>query len=127
MRACGAVMAVDKVDNFIQGTWRTAASSDWFESRNPANPDDVIGLFPQSITEDIDAAVLGATRSFSAWRGLGLVKRAEYLLRVAQLMEEDREPLARLVAREAGKQINEARADVVEAIHTAQYAFAYGH
>ncbi len=32
-----------------------------------------------------------------------------------------------MVAREAGKQVNEARADVIEAIHTAQYAFSYGH
>jgi aldehyde dehydrogenase (NAD+) len=120
-------MTVSKIDNFIQGTWRSAASSDWFESRNPANPNDVLGLFPQSITEDIDAAVLAATRAFADWRGIGMVKRAEYLLRVAQLMEEDREALAHTVAREAGKQINEARADVVEAIHTAQYAFAYGH
>src|SRR5207249_2150560 len=41
--------------------------------------------------------------------------------------EEDTEPLAQIIAREAGKQVNEARADVVEAIHTAQYAFAFGH
>lgn len=120
-------MTVSKTDNFIEGMWRSAASSDWFESRNPANPDDVIGLFPESPTEDIEAAVLAATRAFADWRGVGLVKRGEYLLRVAQLMEEDREALAHTVAREAGKQINEARADVVEAIHTAQYAFAYGH
>src|SRR5690349_8456192 len=120
-------MTVAKVDNFIEGAWRTATASDWFESRNPANPEDVVGLFPQSTTEDIAAAVLAASQAFSGWRAFGLVKRAEYLLRVAQLMEEDREPLARLVAREAGKQINEARADVVEAIHTAQYAFSYGH
>ena len=120
-------MAVQKLDNFIQGAWRTAPSSEWFESRNPAHPDEVIGLFPQSGAEDIEAAVHAATQAFPAWRALGLVKRAEYLLRVAQLMEEDREALAQIVAREAGKQINEARADVVEAIHTAQYAFAYGH
>ena len=116
-------MAVQKLDNFIQGAWRTAPSSEWFESRNPAHPDEVIGLFPQSGAEDIEAAVHAATQAFPAWRALGLVKRAEYLLRVAQLMEEDREALAQIVAREAGKQINEARADVVEAIHTAQYAF----
>ena len=120
-------MAVQKLDNFIQGVWRTAPSSEWFESRNPAHPDEVIGLFPQSGAEDIEAAVHAATQAFPAWRALGLVKRAEYLLRVAQLIEEDREALAQIVAREAGKQINEARADVVEAIHTAQYAFAYGH
>ena len=36
-------MAVQKLDNFIQGAWRTAPSSEWFESRNPAHPDEVIG------------------------------------------------------------------------------------
>ena len=28
---------------------------------------------------------------------------------------------------DSGKQINEATADVVEALHMLQYAFAYGH
>jgi aldehyde dehydrogenase (NAD+) len=113
--------------NFIDGRWRAAEKGDWFESRNPANPGDVIGLFPQSGPPDTEEAVRAANRAWKDWRALGLVKRAEYLLRVARLMEDDWENLARMVAREAGKQINEARADVVEAIHTAQYAFAFGH
>ncbi|MGH7165790.1 MAG: aldehyde dehydrogenase family protein, partial [Nitrospiraceae bacterium] len=91
------------------------------------HPAEVIGTFPQSGPEDIEEAVSSANRAYEGWRAMGLVKRAEYLGRVARLMEEDTEALARIVAREAGKQINEARADVVEAIHTAQYAFAFGH
>ena len=116
-----------KVPNFIDGRWATSGSDEWFESRNPASPDDVVGLFPQSKLPDIQEAVAAANRAFQGWRALGMVKRAEYLLRVARLMHEDQENLARTVTREAGKQINEARADVVEAIHTAEYAFAYGH
>jgi aldehyde dehydrogenase (NAD+) len=113
--------------NFMNGLWRPAQAGDWFESRDPAHPGEVIGLFPQSGTADIEEAVSAADRAQGSWRSLGLVKRAEYLLRVACLMEADLEPLARIIAQEAGKQINEARADVVEAIHTAQYAFAFGH
>jgi aldehyde dehydrogenase (NAD+) len=121
------MMALSQVHNFINGAWRTAAGTEWFETRNPANPSDVIGTFPQSAPADIEEAVSSANRAQSGWRELGMIKRAEYLLRVARLMEEDQEPLARMVAREAGKQVNEARADVIEAIHTAQYAFSYGH
>jgi aldehyde dehydrogenase (NAD+) len=113
--------------NFLNGVWTPPRSGRWFESRNPAHPSEVLGAFPESDAADIDEAVQAANHAFEDWRAAGLVKRAEYLLRVARLMEEDREQLARMVAREAGKQINEARADVVEAIHTAQYAFAFGH
>src|SRR5574341_448718 len=120
-------MTEARVHNFIDGRWRPPEHGHWFESRNPAHPGDVIGVFPQSGPADVEEAVRAATRAFEGWRSLGLVKRAEYLLRVSRLMEEDSENLARMVAREAGKQINEARADVVEAIHTAQYAFAFGH
>lgn len=120
-------MTEARVHNFIDGRWRPPEHGDWFESRNPAHPGDVIGVFPQSGPADVEEAVRAATRAFEGWRSLGLVKRAEYLLRVSRLMEEDSENLARMVAREAGKQINESRADVVEAIHTAQYAFAFGH
>lgn len=119
--------AAPEILNFINGTWRQPQSRDWFESRNPAYPGEVIGLFPQSGKDDVAEAVLAANRAHEGWRDLGLVKRAEYLLRVAHLMEEDKEALARIIAREAGKQLNEARADVVEAIHTAQYAFSVGH
>jgi len=120
-------MATRQMQNFINGTWKTAQSGDRFESRNPAHPAELIGVFPQSGTAEIEEAVHSANRAQESWRALGLVKRAEYLLRVARLMEEDTEPLAQIIAREAGKQVNEARADVVEAIHTAQYAFAFGH
>jgi aldehyde dehydrogenase (NAD+) len=120
-------MTATKVTNFINGAWNPPHTTNWFESRNPAHPGQVIGLFPESGPTDIDEAVSAANRAFKAWRSLGLVKRAEYLLRVAELMERDIDALGRLLAQEAGKQINEARADVVEAIHTAQYAFAFGH
>lgn len=120
-------MGAPQIQNFINGAWRVSRPSDWFESRNPAHPGELIGLVPESAGEDIEDAVRSANRAFPGWRALGLVKRAEYLLRVARVMEEEREPLARLIAREAGKQVNEARADVVEAIHTAQYAFSFGH
>ncbi len=120
-------MAALQMHNFIDGTWRPAQSGDCFESRNPARPGEVLGLFPQSKAADIDEAVFAANRAQEGWRELGLVKRAEYLLRVARVMEGDLESLARTIAQEAGKQINEARADVVEAVHTAQYAFSFGH
>jgi len=46
--------------NFINGTWVEAKSGKTFENRNPANWNDVVGVFPRSGKEDVDEAVRAA-------------------------------------------------------------------
>ncbi len=113
--------------NYINGVWREGPAEHRFESRNPASPDDVIGVYPASDLAEVNEAVEAAKQAFPAWRALGMVKRAQYVKELLWLMEKYHfESLARLVTREAGKQINEAEADVREAIHMAEYAFSAG-
>ena len=61
--------------NFIGGKWWASSSNQTFENRNPANRDDLIGLFPASATEDVDAAVQAAKKAFSTWRLVPAPKR----------------------------------------------------
>lgn len=112
--------------NYINGSLHMPENPKMFESRNPANPYEVLGLFPNSDDREIDMAVEAAKRAFPEWQKMGMVKRAEYLWRVARMLEDNIEHLSQLVAKESGKQINEARADVVEAFHMAQYGFSKG-
>ena len=65
-------MASPQSQNFINGTWRAAQSGDWFESRNPAHPGELIGVFPQSGAADIEEAVHSANRAYEGWRAWGL-------------------------------------------------------
>ena len=46
--------------NYIGGVWADARGGETLENRNPANPSDVIGLFPRSTAEDVAAAVRAA-------------------------------------------------------------------
>src|ERR671933_357608 len=46
--------------NYIGGVWTDARGGETLENRNPANPSDVIGLFPRSTAEDVAAAVQAA-------------------------------------------------------------------
>src|ERR1044072_3873202 len=48
---------VDNFRNFIGGEWVAPASGEYFENRNPADWDDVIGCFPRSGAEDGARAV----------------------------------------------------------------------
>lgn len=109
--------------NFINGRWAPSASGETFESRNPADRGEVLGVFPRSNAADVDEAVAAARKAFPAWRATSRIKRAEVFDAFVQLVKKDHEALSRLMARECGKPLNEARADVTEGIHMAQYVF----
>jgi aldehyde dehydrogenase (NAD+) len=109
--------------NYIGGQWTASATEETFESKNPSHKEEVVGVFPRSNQEDVARAVAAAREAFPAWRRLSRIRRGEYLDEFAQVVKANHEDLARLITRESGKPINEARADVVEGLHMAQYVF----
>ena len=70
---------MDTYSNYIDGTWVASRSGRTFENRNPADRDDVIGLFQDSSREDVEAAVHAAERAYCSWRLVPAPKRAEML------------------------------------------------
>src|SRR5580765_2797927 len=102
--------------NLIDGEWVPAVSGDLFENRNPANTDDLIGVFQKSSAADAQRAIEAARRAYAAWRLVPAPKRAEVLFRAAQLLADRKESLARDMTREMGKVLDETRGDVQEAI-----------
>jgi aldehyde dehydrogenase (NAD+) len=115
-----------KGKNLIKGQWTDATTGQFLESRNPAHWDEVLGNVPRSNGQDVHQAVSTAREAFPAWRRLSRIKRAEYLDAFVQLVRKDHEDLSRLMAKEVGKSINEARADVTEGIHMVQHEFGLG-
>jgi acyl-CoA reductase-like NAD-dependent aldehyde dehydrogenase len=102
--------------NLIDGSWVESVSGHLFENRNPANQDDLIGVFQRSTRLDVERAVDSARRAFVSWRLVPAPRRAELLFRAAQLLAERKEALARDMTREMGKVLDETRGDVQEAI-----------
>ena len=56
--------------NFINGEWVESRSGKAYENRNPANTDELIGMFVSSTNEDVDAAVKAAKEAESAQHGV---------------------------------------------------------
>jgi len=112
--------------NYIGGRWRPALSGQTFESRNPAHRDQVVGTFARSQAADVTAAVDAAAAALPSWRLVPPPERGEILLRVGALLEEAKEDLARLMTREMGKVLSEARGDVQEGIDMAKYIAGEG-
>ncbi|HEY7716308.1 MAG TPA: aldehyde dehydrogenase family protein [Candidatus Binatia bacterium] len=116
----------DQFKNYIDGEWRAAQSEKFFENRNPADRNDLIGLFPASGAPDVEAAVQAARKAFDAWRLVPAPKRGEMLYRVGELLRKHKEEIARGMTREMGKILKETRGDVQEGIDTAFYVAGEG-
>lgn len=67
---------------------------------------DVIGRAPVQTVADLDDAVARARAAQPAWDALGHDARRELLLRAADAIDANAEPLARLLSREQGKPLN---------------------
>lgn len=112
--------------NYIGGKWVDSRSRETFESRNPADRDEIIGVFQRSGTDDVVAAIDSAHAAFRSWSKTPAPTRAELVLRVALLLEEHKEELARLETCEMGKVLEEGRGDVQEGIDMAKYMAGEG-
>ena len=103
--------------NFIDGSWVPSVSGEVFENRNPADTDDLVGLFQKSTARRrARAPSTRPRRAYARWRLVPAPRRAEMLFRAAQLIADRKEALARDMTREMGKVLDETRGDVQEAI-----------
>jgi len=80
-------------------------------SRSPADPSDEVGRFAVAGESEIEAAVARARRAFPAWRDAGLEARTRVLRRFAEAARAAADEIARLVAREVGKALWDARSE----------------
>ena len=112
--------------NFVNGEWVESRSGKAYENRNPANTDELVGMFVASAKEDVDAAVEAAREAYKKWRLVPAPKRAEILFRAAELLVERKEAFAKDMTREMGKVLAETRGDVQEAIDMTYYMAGEG-
>jgi alpha-ketoglutaric semialdehyde dehydrogenase len=116
----------DTFKNFIAGEWVAPSTGTYYENRNPAAWDEVIGCFPRSGPDDLARAVASAKRGFAEWSRTPAPARGEVLHRVGDLLVQRKEEIARAMTREMGKVLAETRGDVQEGIDTAHYAHTEG-
>lgn len=111
---------------FIDGVWVKARSGETFEVRNPADRDDLLAHFPRGTAADVADATAAAKAAYHGWMTTPAPVRADYVLRVGLMLEQRKEELSHLMAREMGKTLRECRGDIQEGIDFAFYMVGEG-
>jgi 1-pyrroline dehydrogenase len=94
--------------NFVGGKWADAADGGTMEVLNPATGE-TIAEVPASTAADVDAAVEAAKEVLPEWLDSTPAERAELLLKLADVLDENAEELAEVESRNVGKPLGYAR------------------
>lgn len=118
-RTCFAAVFVHDADEFVP-----SKSGKTFASINPSTAEKICDV-SEGFAEDIDAAAEAAAAAFrrgSAWRTMDASARGALLFKLADLLERDREQVAKIEALDNGKPF--AMANGVD-LHLAIKCFRY--
>ncbi len=92
-----------------------------FESRDPGNLDQLIGVFQKCNDSDAEHAVGAAHEAFQTWRLAPVEERTSYFFEAARRLRERKHEFSAMLVYEAGKSWAEADADTAEAIDFMDY------
>jgi acyl-CoA reductase-like NAD-dependent aldehyde dehydrogenase len=84
--------------------------------------DSLIGVVPEASAEDVDQAVVAARQGFAVMSGMPAHKRSEILARTTDFILRDKDEIAGIIAREAGKSWKYAVAEVERSAETFGFA-----
>ena len=104
--------------NYIDGEWVEGPT---FENRNPANTDEIVGLFVKGSAADVHRAADAAQAAFAGWSNMPAPARGALLFKVADILEKKFDQLGAEMCREEGKTLPEAKGEVRRAINIFRY------
>jgi alpha-ketoglutaric semialdehyde dehydrogenase len=104
--------------NYIDGEW---VSGPTFENRNPANTDEIVGLFVKGSRSGIQSAADAAAKALPQWSALPAPARGNLLFKVGEILDRKFEQIAAEMTREEGKTLPESKGEVRRSINIFRY------
>ncbi|MHA7179378.1 aldehyde dehydrogenase family protein [Arthrobacter sp. MDB2-24] len=106
--------------HFIAGRWVEGTLSPLI-SDNPARPNDIVATGQQAGPAEVSRAMVAASAAARPWSRRSMHERGAVLLRTADLLAEQADGLGLELAREEGKTLSEATAEVLRAAQIFRY------
>ncbi|MEY7851188.1 aldehyde dehydrogenase [Natrarchaeobius sp. A-rgal3] len=104
----------------IDGTSTPASTDEYLTTVDPATGDP-IAEFAAATASDVDRAVEAARAALPTWQAKSPIERGRIAHRVADVIRENAEKLARIESLDQGKPLEQAESDVEDAIRYFEY------
>src|SRR5262247_572531 len=110
-----------EIRNYIRGEWIPIRQGREIEIRNPADQDELVGKGFLASSRDAEAAIAAAAEALPAWSRMPAPKRGEIVERAGDLLRSEQDDVARLLTREEGKTVAEAKGEIYRAYNVLNY------
>ena len=100
-----------KFGQFIDGKWQEAEKKETYDVINPAT-EEVIGKASKATAADVDKALKSAEKGLKIWRSTPPWQRAYIIRKIADLMRDKKDILAKWLTLEVGKPLAEGVGEV---------------
>ncbi len=107
--------------NYINGDWIKPDAAEYADVINPATGK-VIARTPLCGGDQVAAAAQAASEAFPAWRQTPVQDRVQPLFKLRDLLKANLDEIARTITNEAGKTLDESKAEMVRAIENVEVA-----
>ena len=107
---------------FVDGQWIRSSSGETRDCINPADGS-VVATVDEASPEDATRAVAAARAAFDegTWPRTPVAERTALVARIADLLERDKETLARIETLDTGKTLEESRIDIDDVVSVFRY------
>lgn len=116
----------NELEHFVGGK-RVAGTSGSFGDVFDPNTGRVQARVPFASAEEVSAAVANAAEAQPGWAAWNPQRRSRVLMRFLQLVNDEMEPLARLLASEHGKTVADAKGDIQRGLEVVEFAVGIPH
>ncbi|QWT17485.1 CoA-acylating methylmalonate-semialdehyde dehydrogenase [Collinsella sp. zg1085] len=116
-------MSIERKGYHVGGEWCESKTDTYIPVLDPSTGD-TIAEVPRCTSAEVEAAITSAQEAFESWSKVSLSKRVQYLFRWREVIHSYLDELTELCAREHGKNLNEARGDVLKALEPTELACA---
>ena len=99
----------DSYDNYIGGKWTAPVKGEYFDNISPVDGNSFTKV-ARSTEEDVNKAIDAAWKAAPEWNNSSAAYRSNLLLKIADIMEENLEDLARAETWDNGKAVRETLA-----------------
>jgi malonate-semialdehyde dehydrogenase (acetylating)/methylmalonate-semialdehyde dehydrogenase len=117
---------IEELGHFIAGRRVTGTGSRFGDVFDPA-AGEAIARVAFAAPSEVDAAVKAARDAFPAWSATPPLSRARAMFRYKELLEQNRDKLARLIGREHGKVLADAVGEVTRGIEVVEFVCGIPH
>ncbi|BAQ10978.1 betaine-aldehyde dehydrogenase [Bacillus sp. OxB-1] len=114
---------IRKILHYVNGAYQESSTADTFEVKNPANQE-IIAYVAEASEEDVRQVCRHAREAFDSgpWRTMTVAERCAKIRRMAEIILERREEIARLEALDVGKPYDHAfSSEVPRAAHNLKF------